>query len=122
MQNPVIVEVFYSSEQLNHQSFHFPWNIKIGGVKKGREKPQLRSLSLSHPKLGVYVGLTWQKRLLHGFHQAFEVVFNVVHHYVDLIHVATHDNLLDPKERKIIAMNPPSSCPLASSCSFIAVF
>ena len=34
------------------------------------------------------------ERLFHGFHECLEVVFNVVHYYIDLVHVTTNHNLL----------------------------
>lgn len=38
--------------------------------------------------------ITWEKRLLHGLHQAFQVVLHVIHHNVDLVHVASNDDFL----------------------------
>ena len=38
--------------------------------------------------------LTDAERLLHGFHECLEVMFYVVHYYVDLVHVTTDHNLL----------------------------
>lgn len=41
---------------------------------------------------GSYI--TWQKRLLHGFHQTLEVMLNIVHHNVDLVHIASNNYFL----------------------------
>lgn len=49
-------------------------------------------------------GPTWQERLLHGLHQAFEVMFHVVHHYVDLVHIAAHDYFLEKESRSVGAL------------------
>ena len=38
--------------------------------------------------------LTDAERLLHGFHQSFKIMFNVVHHNVDLVHVTANHDLL----------------------------
>lgn len=46
-------------------------------------------------------GATWQERLLHGLHQALEVVLHVVHYDVDLVHVAAHDYFLGNNSRSV---------------------
>ena len=38
--------------------------------------------------------LTNTERLFHGFHQSLEIMFNVVHDDVDLVHVTTNNYLL----------------------------
>lgn len=52
-------------------------------------------------------GPTWQERLLHGLHQALEVVLHVVHHDVDLVHVAAHDYFLKHRSRSVGAVLTP---------------
>jgi len=42
---------------------------------------------------------TWQKRLLHGFHQTLQIVFYVVHYNVDFIHIATYNNFLQHRNK-----------------------
>ncbi len=43
--------------------------------------------------------ITWQERLLHGFHQTLKVMFYVVHDDVDLVHI-TSNNYFLTKEKK----------------------
>lgn len=35
--------------------------------------------------------LPWQERLLYGFHEAFEIVLLIVHHDVNILHVAAYE-------------------------------
>ena len=39
--------------------------------------------------------------VLHGLHEALEIVFHIVHHDVDLVHVRAHHNLLQHRVHKI---------------------
>lgn len=38
--------------------------------------------------------ITWQEGLLHSFHQTLQVMFYIVHHNVDLVHIASNDYFL----------------------------
>lgn len=38
--------------------------------------------------------VTWKKRLLHSFHQTLQIMFYIVHHNVDLVHVAPNNYFL----------------------------
>lgn len=60
--------------------------------------PEDTACGLGGPRLGSPHGdtaPTWQEGLLHGLHQALEVVLHVVHDDVNLVHVAAHDYLLE---------------------------
>lgn len=38
--------------------------------------------------------ITWQEGLLHGFHEALQVMFYVIHHDVNLVHIASNNYFL----------------------------
>lgn len=38
--------------------------------------------------------VTWQERLLHGLHQTLQVMFYIVHHNIDLVHITSNNDFL----------------------------
>lgn len=38
--------------------------------------------------------VTWQEGLLHGLHQTLQVVFYIIHHNVDLVHITSNNYFL----------------------------
>lgn len=63
--------------------------------------------------------VTWQEGLFHGLHQALQVMFYIVHHNVDLIHVAPDNDLLSQQEVEgWISLRPSPHIPGYSSKQF----
>lgn len=50
--------------------------------------------------------VTWKERLLHSFHQTLQIMFYVVHHNVDLVHVAPDNYFLFEEGVKITVQTP----------------
>ena len=60
-----------------------------GGRKEGRRESRVVCGAWFAPGAS-----TLQERFLHGLHEGLEVVLHIVHDDVDLVHVASHHNLL----------------------------
>lgn len=132
VQDPVVVQVLHATQQLDHQRLHLPWmvGVTVPAAQGWRLAPHATQCSLhvhatphAHtvprsvlflPQDTAHVGAaapgpwpTWQERLLHGLHQALEVVLHIVHHNVDLVHVAAHNYFLGNNAGPLV--QPPSS-------------
>lgn len=45
-------------------------------------------------------GHTGQEGLFHGLHETLQIMFNIIHHNVDFIHITAHDDLLQDKHTR----------------------
>lgn len=105
------MEMSDPSEQLNHQGLYFACRMRScyeleGQITDMHHTTQTSHILLQTKSCSIFSELhkdgrkleghltTWQERLLHGFHQTLQVVFDIVHDDVDLIHIASHNYFL----------------------------
>lgn len=63
--------------------------------KSGSNDHKMILIFLYDSAVQSWPDITWQERLLHGFHQTLQVMFDIVHDNVDLVHIASNNYFLE---------------------------